>query len=129
MITSRAGPLEPLVQDLRPMSMLKLMLAAAVVTATVACGAGHAPTAVSQSSGSGLVLDNDTAHAVSLRGCAGCGSGLAVPAGARHGFALASNSSRVEVVEADGRTRCLTIMQGIASDKATVVKASDAGPC
>ena len=111
------------------MSMLKPMLAAAVVTATVACGAGHAPTAVRQSSGSGLVLDNDTAHAVSLRGCAGCGSGLAVPAGAQHGFALASNSSRVEVVEADGRTRCLTIMQGIASDKATVVKASDAGPC
>src|SRR3954466_4097777 len=111
------------------MSMLKLALATVLLPATLACGAAHGPATAEQAAASGLVLDNDTAHAVSLRGCAGCGSGLAVPAGARHGFALASNSSRVEVVEADGRTRCLTIMQGITSDKATVVKASDAGPC
>jgi hypothetical protein len=125
----RRVPVEPTVHDLRPMPMLKLMLAVGLVTATIACGAAHRPTAVRQSPASGLVLDNNTAHVVTLRGCAGCGSGHVVPPGAQQGFALPGNSSRVELDEAGGRTRCLTIMQGVASDKATVVKASDAGPC
>jgi hypothetical protein len=109
--------------------MLKLAVATLLAAAVVACGAAPGPTAVSQRSASGLVLDNDTSHDVTLRGCAGCGSGQVVAAGARQGFALASNSSRIELDEAGSQTRCLTIMQGIASDKATVVKVSDAGTC
>jgi hypothetical protein len=109
--------------------MLKVTVTTALLVAAVACGAAHGPAAVSESPTSGLVLDNDTADAVTLRGCASCGSGQTVPAGARWGFTLASNSSRVELDEAGSQTRCLTIMQGIATDKATVVKVSDAGAC
>jgi hypothetical protein len=122
-------PVEPTVHDLRLMPMLKLTVTTAILIAAAACGAARGPTAANHSSASGLVLDNNTSHAVTLRGCATCGPGKVVPAGARQGFALANNSSRVELDEAGGHTRCLTILQGIASDKATMVKVSDAGPC
>ena len=109
--------------------MLKLTVATALLAAAVACGSAHIPTAVGKLPTSGLLLDNNTAHAVTLRGCDGCGSGQRVSAGARRGFALPSSSSRVELDEAGGRTRCLTIMQGIARNKVIVVKVSDAGAC
>src|SRR4051794_28982387 len=110
------------------MPMLKL-IAATILLTTAACGVSHTPTAVSQSPSYGLVLDNDTSQAVTLRGCAGCGSGQLVAAGSRKGFDLPSDSSRVQLDEAAGRTRCLTIMQGISNGKPFIVKVSEAGPC
>src|SRR3954447_21924460 len=114
------------------MRMLKSMAVAVFLTVTVACGGGSASHDASNASPSptpGLVLDNDTSHTVTLRGCAGCGSGRQLPAGVRQAFDLPDNSSRVYLDESDRHTRCLTIMQGIASDKPTVIKVSEAGPC
>ena len=116
--------------DARPMRMVKsILVITGLAAALVGCGADHGGTRADASPTSGLVLDNDTAHAVTLRGCEDCGAGQLVPAGDRRSFALPSNSLRVELDEAGGRTRFLTIMQGVAPDRVTTVKVSDAGAC
>lgn len=111
--------------------MFKTTAVAVALLVIVSCGgaASHGVSTAGDTPSPGLVLDNDTSHAVTLRGCAGCGSGRQLAAGARQAFDLPDNSSRVYLDAPDGDTRCLTIMQGIASDKATVIKVSDAGAC
>jgi hypothetical protein len=112
------------------MSMFKLAISALFLSIVVGCGGtqNHHLVALPSDAG-GLILFNDTSHAITLRGCADCGTGQVVAARARLSFTLPSDSDVVKVDEVGSRTRCLTIMQGVLAGTPTVVKVSEAGPC